>query len=265
MLHANPPAPPKARPRILVRTGLLLASLIGASTLAAIGRSVAANGPESHPSPTPVDATLVPNLPQFPWSWQPVGPLELRYSDPLGPDDKGSTYTDMGVSGESRLTEREVALLELSRAAVEASRLAGTLGTGAPSGPRTPSDPLAARRLKDEAATHPPVSTPVLGTGGPGDHAVMTVDPSRASAPTPLTEDEAAKLAFALAHRAAIVELPLIGPVTQPEGAPQPPSNGGAPAAGTAQPAGGAQSTSTAQSAGGAQSTGNAQPARKGE
>lgn len=229
MIDRIHPFPPTLWSRTLVRTGLVLISVVGASAVGVAGGSALAEGPDSQPGPNPVNTDLIPTLPEIPWTWQPVGPLELRFADPFGPDDKGSTYTDMGGLGESRLTERESALLALSRAAVEASRLAGTLGVGAPVGPRTPTDPATAQRLKAEAAARARVSTPVPGTGGPADHAQLVVDPIGGSPSAPLTAAEAEKLALALAQRGTIVQLPPTGAVVQPEGAPRPPQNGDEP------------------------------------
>ncbi|MBK8229440.1 MAG: hypothetical protein IPK72_02400 [Candidatus Eisenbacteria bacterium] len=235
--------------RTLVHAGLVLIAVVGASAAGIAGGSALAEGPDSQPGPNPVDPSLVPALPEIPWTWLPVGPLELRFADPFGPEDKGGTYTDMGGLGENRLTQREVALLELSRAAVEASRLAGTLGVGAPIGPRTPADPAGAARLKEDMV-RARVSRPVSGTGGPADPALTAGDPLGATPSAPLTPAEAEKLALARAQQGAIeqpgwpvpygalVQLPAGTPVAQPEGAPRPTPASGEPKSDGAQPTG---------------------------
>lgn len=186
------------------------------------GFSLAADEPINEPANAPVGPALIPDLPDFIWIWQgPDAPLELLQAQPFGPEDKGGTYTDMGRGGPSRLTERETALLGLSRLAVEASRLAGTLQTATPE-TRIPASGDA-ERLKQEAVMRAPYQTPVPGSGAPSDRMVPTI-PGRSGSAVPLTRAEIEKLA-ATEGRSGIVILPAPVVVPDPD-APRPPQGG---------------------------------------
>lgn len=202
-----------------------LACLALAALLVIPGFSLAADEPINEPSNAPVGPVLIPDLPDFPWIWQgPDAPLELLQAQPFGPEDKGGTYTDMGRGGPSRLTERETALLELSRLAVEASRLAGTLEV-VTSETRIPAS-ADAERLKQEAVMQAQTQTPVPGSGAPTDHVVPTA-PGRSASAVPLTRAEIEKLA-ATEGRPGIVILPAPVVVPDPD-APRPPQEGAVP------------------------------------
>lgn len=131
---------------------------------------------------------LVPDLPETPASFrEPMLPLDLLPAAPFGPQDKGGSYIDMGVGQPSRLSEREVALLELSRAAVEASRTAGTLQIPVVEVIGPPVSPEDASRMKlaaMAAAAAAPMAIPTPGTGAPSDF----IGPMQAPATAPATE-----------------------------------------------------------------------------
>jgi hypothetical protein len=122
-MHARTTAS-SAIPQLIL--GLLLTSLVAAP-------SRASDEPERHPSPVPPQAELIPDLPEAPAVIMNDEALRLLEAAPFGPDDKGSTYTDMGLGRTGApLTERERAILALARSAVEASRAAGTLEIAPP-------------------------------------------------------------------------------------------------------------------------------------
>jgi hypothetical protein len=172
-----------------------LATSLGSSS----GVAIAADQPDSQPSPAVVQEELVPDLPEFPPVWsEPPEPLRLFLADPLGPQDKGGAYTDMGAGHPGRLTPREEALLALGRAAIEASRAAGTLEIRR----SIPSDSEAgdlgdgSARTKEEMRLRSSASAPVLGTGSPADFTNPTsgADPAGGGHVGPTTA-ELAKLA----------------------------------------------------------------------
>jgi hypothetical protein len=209
----------------------------GRSTIACIalaafffipGLGFAADEPINEPSNAPQDQFVIPELPVFPWVWQgPAAPLELLQAAPFGPEDKGGTYTDMGRGAPSRLTERETALLELSRLAVEASRLAGTREVVVQE--TTTPMPADAERLKQEALGRAQTQIPVPGSGAPTDHMVLST-PRSASGPVPLTQAEIEKLRAAREQaEAGLVILPSVP--TAPAAAAIPSTSGPAVAA----------------------------------
>lgn len=206
--------------RAIIRACLAFTVLMTTSTLAP-----AANEPDSQPSNAPIDQTLVPVLPDLPWVWLDFVPLELHQAAPFSPDDKGGTYTHIRGVTSNPLTARETALLELSRQAVEASRLAGTLGVSTSSNPQTPASPEEAARLKAEVFAKLATKTPVPGTGGPADHAIPSVAAPSSSGPVALTAAEIDKLAAARAQAGAVVVTPSDVPVQQDPGAPQAPQS----------------------------------------
>jgi len=116
---------------------------------------------------------VVPDLPallEYPVNLQgPLLPLDLLPAAPFGPEDKGGTHVDMGAGRPSRLTERETALLQLSRAAVEASRAAGTLLMPLVEVIAPPVSPEEASRMKLAALATAPMAVPTPGTGAPSD------------------------------------------------------------------------------------------------
>lgn len=210
----------------------------GRSTIACIalaafffipGLGFAADEPINEPSNAPLDQSVIPDLPDFEWVWQgPTAPLELLQAAPFGPEDKGGTYTDMGRGAPSRLTERETALLELSRLAVEASRLAGTLEAVVQE--TTTPMPADAERLKQEALGRAQTQTPVPGSGAPTDHMVPST-PGRTSGSVPLTQAEIEKLRAAREQaESGLVILPSAVPAA-PNAAAIPPASGPAVAA----------------------------------
>jgi len=153
------------------------------------------------PSPVPMQQELIPDLPAFPVEFsESAEPLRLFVAEPFGPDDKGGTYTDMGLGQAGHLTQREVALLALGRAAVQASRAAGTLEMrlGQTKAPGAGADPAAIARQKSESLLHPPAGAPVVGTGSPDDFlgASGEAQPSP-NAPFEMTLRELEKLAAA--------------------------------------------------------------------
>jgi hypothetical protein len=114
-------------------------------------------------------------------------PLRLLESPPFGPDDKGSTYTDMslGQAGPAPLTDRERALLGLARAAIEASRAAGTLEIPPPPevrlAPVLDADAQKLARLRSELADAPvAIAGDPHGLGGaaPSSELVGPVQPT---------------------------------------------------------------------------------------
>lgn len=173
------------------RAGVLACSVLAAALTAGLAQ---ATEPDNQPSPTPVQEELIPDLPEFPTVWQETGPLQLFAAPPFGPDDKGGTYTDMGLGQPAHLTPWEQAILELGRAAVEASRAAGTLEMPRRELQALPMNEDAARQ-KQESLLNPPASTPVLGTGSPADMAASgsTTAPVPVG-PFPLTQAELEKL-----------------------------------------------------------------------
>lgn len=235
--------------------GLTVALALAAEMLAMTPPATAASEPDRRPSPVPVDAALVPELPEIPAPWQgPELPLELHAATPFGPDDKGGSYTDMGrdltvgvgvgagmrnptgtgsgaVSrndgaadaagepGHGALTERERALLALSRSAVESARRAGTLGD--PAGRRDPEtspaidpsvSPSEAVLQKIAERVMAQATARVPGTGDPSDHAAGTATSSPRAASANST---AVRLTPAeIAKRAAVGDAP--GLVTLP-------------------------------------------------
>lgn len=247
--------------------GLTVALALAAELVAATPRAAAASEPDRQPSPAPVDGTLVPELPEFPAAWQgPELPLELRMAAPFGPEDKGGSYIDMGVAGDAypgtgkssstrrgtgpgtgevagagELTSREQALLALSRAAVEASRAAGTLGVAATHGdPRLQRSPLAIdpnvspseailQKIAERVTARATARVP--GTGDPSDHAAgATTSRNSASANSGavrLTPPEIAKRAAA-GNAPGLVVLP--APAPRAQEAPGTPPNVGASA-----------------------------------
>lgn len=158
-----------------------------------------ADTPDSQPGPLPQDASLIPDVPEYSWIWEGPGvPSEMLYAPPFGPEDKGAGYTDAGVPGEAQaLTEREAALLELSRAAVESSRLAGTLRVSPPS-PTELEPPAAAREAaakQKEAALHSPLmAAPTVATGAPADHMSASGSEQPRTGRVPMTPGEIEKL-----------------------------------------------------------------------
>jgi hypothetical protein len=187
-------------------------SILAGLTLAALGwaaPALATDEPVNQPSQVPVQEALIPDLPDFPTVWQesPV-PLQLFSAPPFGPDDKGGTYTEMGAGQPARLTPREEALLALGRAAIEASRAAGTLQIRRPEPTTPPIDHEGLERQKQGSLLHPPLSVPVLGTGSPVD----MMSRGAVTAPVPpvpfaLTPGELQKLA-AMQNRSGLVVLP---------------------------------------------------------
>lgn len=148
--------------------------LLTSIALATTGSTWAADEPERRPSPTPPQQELIPVLPDL-----SDAPVDVAVSDALlrlleapavGPDDKGSTYTDMGagLEGRSVLTAGERALLDLARLAIEASRAAGTLEVSGPPEQQT-AVPLDAAALKLARLQSPVAGEPVPGSGGPYD------------------------------------------------------------------------------------------------
>jgi len=155
----------------------------------------AADEPERHPSPTPPQADLIPDLPPIPAPIVTVDDV-LRTIDapPFGPDDKGGRYTDMSVGREISdvLTDQERALLGLARQAIEASRLAGTLQVPGPAERKIPMV-LNAEANKLARLQSLIQAEPVVGSGGPHD-ARLAGPSAEFVGPTQPSDEERAKL-----------------------------------------------------------------------
>ncbi|MBM4117313.1 hypothetical protein FJ251_06145 [bacterium] len=143
-----------------------------------------ADGAEANPAPAlPADATA-----EVPF----IGPLELLTLSPVDPLDRGSDFTDAGLGrGLAAPTALEQSKLALARAAVEASRAAGTLYA---IGPRPVDlgdiDALRAAKL-DRLRSQAPVPTPAqAGASGVGGG----LAPIQLIGPAEPTAEELAKL-----------------------------------------------------------------------
>lgn len=195
--------------------------LLSTALLWAAGSSFAADEPVNEPSNAPVNPSMIPDLPEVPWVWQgPAAPLELIEAPPFGPGDKGSSYIDMGRGGPSRLTDRESALLELSRLAVDASRLAGTLGTQTTETVIVPG--ADADRLKMEALSRAQTDTPVADSGAPSDRSDWTT-PAPPARGVPMTPAELEKLQAANGRSGVVILPPAVLSSPCPN-APRPPA-----------------------------------------
>jgi hypothetical protein len=190
--------------------------------VASAGPAFPADEPISGPSLAPVDESLIPALPELPWVWQgPDLALELVQSQPFSSEDKGATYTAMGRE-ESPLTEREKALLELSRAAVEASRLAGTLQLPLAEAAGPTVSRAEAERLKEESLHRSRAVEPVPGTGDPADQTDrQAAGRLRSSSPLEPTPAELERLAAARGQSGVVVLDPPETPVREEAGAPR--------------------------------------------
>ncbi|MBD3162578.1 MAG: hypothetical protein GF346_09445, partial [Candidatus Eisenbacteria bacterium] len=84
-------------------------------------------GPARESAPQQTEEVQAPNEPIVESAEVPIGPMILRTIPTADPNDKGSTYTDMGTPGGATLNALEEAKLAMARRAIEASRRAGTL------------------------------------------------------------------------------------------------------------------------------------------
>lgn len=144
-----------------------------------------------------------------------IGPLELLTLSPVDPLDRGSDFTDAGLGrGPAAPTLDEAAKLAMARAAVEASRAAGTLYAVGPR-PADLGDLDALRaakldRLRSQAPAPTPAQADASGVGG-GLAPVQLVGPSEPTA------EELAKLQGIAPRPAAPAESK---PAPQPSGDP---------------------------------------------
>lgn len=169
--------------------------------------STQADGAEANQAPAPAaDAAA-----ETPF----IGPLELLTLSPVDPLDRGSDFTDGGLGrGPAAPTALEQSKLALARAAVEASRAAGTLYA---IGPRPADlgnlDALRAAKL-DRLRSQAPVPTPAeadaSGVGG-------GLAPIQLIGPAEPTAEELAKLQGIAPRPAAPAESK---PAPQPTGDP---------------------------------------------
>lgn len=144
-----------------------------------------------------------------------IGPLELLTLSPVDPLDRGSDFTNAGLGrGPAAPTRDEAAKLAMARAAVEASRAAGTLYAVGPR-PADLGDLEALRaakrdRLRSQAPVPTPAQADASGVGG-------GLAPIQLIGPAEPTAEELAKLNGALPRPAAPAESK---PAPQPSGDP---------------------------------------------
>lgn len=116
----------------------------------------------------------------------------LRYLEPTGGDDRGSYISDGGLVPSSEPNALEEAKLEMARAAVEASRIGGTLHAPAieVSSPVFTEEEIHALKLQrlSAAAPAPIESDPAAGVG-------EDLPAIQETGPAELTPEEAAKVA----------------------------------------------------------------------
>lgn len=144
-----------------------------------------------------------------------IGPLELLTLSPVDPLDRGSDFTDAGLGrGPAAPNALEQSKLALARAAIEASRAAGTLYAVGPR-PADLGDLEALRaakrdRLRSQAPAPTPAQADASGVGG-------GLEPIQLIGPAEPTAEELAKLQGLAPRPAAPAESK---PAPQPSGDP---------------------------------------------
>jgi len=119
-------------------------------------------------------------------------PLELRAVSPAAAAEKADTFTDAGFGlAPAPLTALEESKFRLARAAIEASRRAGTLERAEPVDPATVPSPEDWEAIKRQALEATPAVTlapdPAAGVG-------VETAPPEAAGPAPMTPEEREKL-----------------------------------------------------------------------
>ncbi len=102
---------------------------------------------------------------------QGVAIFELQFLAPVSAEDRGSSFTDAGLGSVNDPNAIERAKLAMARAAIEASRVAGTLIMPALPGPVLPPAPADIEPIKLERYLNPaPIAVPEMagpdGIGG---------------------------------------------------------------------------------------------------
>ncbi len=173
------PAPP---------AGLVLLTIAGLA-FAPPARAAGDEPDRGRPAEAPAqsaEAIQAPAAPLLPADGLPYGPLELLTLNPVDPLDRGSDLTDAGLDAAPAMPSAlEEAKLAMARAAVEASRAAGTLYVIGPQ-PAALAPPEMQRAAKlDRLRSQPPVPMPDLagpaGVGG-GLEPLQLIGPSAPSA-----------------------------------------------------------------------------------
>jgi len=176
-------------------TGWCLLTLAGISLAAAQPARAAGDEPErGRPSAAPTESAEAIQAPEapLPFVGQPYGLLELLTLNPVDPLDRGSDFTDAGLgAAPAAPSALEATKLAMARAAIEASRTAGTLyGIGPqPAALAAPEVHRAAKldRLRTQAPAPAPAVAGPAGIGG-------GLDPLQLVGPEVPTAEELAKL-----------------------------------------------------------------------
>jgi hypothetical protein len=175
-------------------TGLCLLTLAGLSL--ATPAAGAGDAPDrGQPAPATAQGAEAIQAPAAPLPAAPdlpYGPLQLFTLSPVEPLDRGSDFTDAGFgSAAGAPTALELAKLDMARAAIEASRAAGTLNAVGPQAAAfvSPEDQRAAKM--DLLRTHTQPAMPeTAGPAGVGGG----LEPLQLLGPSEPTAEELAKL-----------------------------------------------------------------------
>lgn len=176
--------------------GLSALGLALALSLPALASETPNRGPATETPAQSAESIQAPVMgPLLPENLRLGGPLEPVTLSPVDELDRGSTFTDAGLGlraeGDDVLNAIERAKLDMARAAVEASRAAGTLYVMGPQ-PGNPADLDALRAAKDALQqSMPPAAVPSTpGLSGIG----AEIDPIQLVGPTELSPAELEKL-----------------------------------------------------------------------
>lgn len=168
---------------------LLLSCILWAPTVRAADTPPVIHAGE--PSTEEIEAIQAPSIPVLESELPTISEAAPQEASAVDPNDKGSVYTDGSIGAVvGPPPALEEAKLAMGRAAVEASRLAGTLFImPAEEGPAEEDETLETRKL-EHLSTMPPapvVADPAAGSG-------VETPPVQQTGPVGLTPEEIEKL-----------------------------------------------------------------------
>jgi len=146
--------------RLILIAAAAVMACFAVSAAPADAQTAPVRGPAPESAGNVTAPVFVPTAgPAIPYSDAVDGPLFFQRFAPAEPNDRGSTFTDAGAGlPYPGPNADELQKLAMARAAIEASRNAGTLVTVGPAEIRGPTDPAVLERIKQESLRTVPES-----------------------------------------------------------------------------------------------------------